>query len=79
MRRSCSTRCCTGYDLTLERSAAPTPHDARGPDALIALATDEVQAEGDTSFAEAFDHLLGCIWTKAASCDQKTSERKVGP
>ncbi len=65
-----------GSGRVLDRSAAPNPHDARGPDALIALATDEVQAEGDTSFAEAFNHLLGCIRTKAASGDQRTNERK---
>lgn len=40
---------------------------------------DELQAEGDTSFADAFDRLLGCIGTKVADLRSDDEQRKVRP
>ncbi len=40
---------------------------------------DELQAEGDTSFADAFDRLLGCIRTKVGQLRSDDARRKVGP
>lgn len=40
---------------------------------------EALQAEGDTSFADAFERLLGCIRTKAGELRSEDERRKVRP